>query len=65
MRYVAMVRESGEIRSKRLESDNIRDLWCWAYAYARQRKNSGANRVTFRIWDKEADDLRKYARVYV
>lgn len=65
MRYVTRVRKNGETHSKRLESDNIRDLWCSAYAYARQCKNSGANRVTFRIWDKETDNRRKYARVHM
>lgn len=65
MRYVARVRKNGEARSKRLESNNIRDLWRWAYAYARRCKNEGAYRVSFRIRDKEADDRRKYARVYM
>ena len=65
MRYVTRVRKNGEASSKRLESDNIRDLWCLAYAYARRCKKGGANRVTFRIWDKEIDNRRKYARVRI
>lgn len=65
MRYVTRIRIDREARSKRLESDNIRDLWRWAYAYARRRKKEGAYIVTFRIWDKETDNRRKYARFYM
>ena len=65
MRYVTRVRKDGEARSKRLESNNIRDLWRWAYAYARRCKNAGAKRVTFRIWDTAVDNRTKYARVHM
>ena len=65
MRYVTRVRKNGEARSMRFESDSIKELWHVAYTYARRCKNEGAYRVSFRIWDEEADNRRKYARFYM